>query len=244
MATTSPPPSVTQSLRQQPQPLVNFGLRRCNSVEVLFAEEEEVEEESNHHVSDCPLAPHFHVPILTRSASTSSLDLATPTPGPSNRARALTYIHNNTTVATDSSPVISGMPMLSSKGFGLPSLPEESRVYSRRSSACSSIIMIDHTHFELEVDVTDGFEVIGRDSNMDGTPEKEQSSKNPDSDSGQTGNSCTPLSVEGESTTEDNRTPFGEQARRRRRSSADIAAPLAVATAHLIVAAVYLFGKQ
>ena len=209
--------SLTQSLSQRPKPPPALALRRWNSVEVLFPEEQEDEEDGNEDLSSLQHPP-FLSSIYTRSVSVSSLDLASPFSNP--RQATLSYKR------MDSRSSVIG------SRFGLSPLPEEEyKVVSRRSSVCSTIIMAGYnTTTGLEYNTTDGFEVIGRQT---------EAATNSDSVSPRS----LPISPRRTDSSSTSMSEGDNEERRRRRSSADIVAPLVAITAHALALSCYLFNQ-
>ena len=119
-----------------------FPLRRCVSVEVLLGEDVSANPSPVHPAP----APSFY----SRSVSINSLNLATPT-----TPSSITFAHLRNCYATDSATPVTPGPTLGFVGVScLGTLPEESRVSSRRSSVCSVVVLSGYND-------ENGFELVG-----------------------------------------------------------------------------------
>lgn len=95
----------------------------------------------------------------------------------------------------------------------------------------------DEELLEMDCDIADGFEVIGRSSNLDSKQQTEHSS---DSTRHSSRNGGTPYSEEGFIAESDVCTQPEAREMIRRRSSVDIAMPLALLTAYLVILGCYI----
>lgn len=211
--------SVTQSLsgHQHLPPMAPLALRRCNSVEVLFPEEDD---QVNQAASIYP--PPLLRNIYSRSTSVNSLDLATSTMANPRLsvARSLTHSESNTSVVVGR--------------YSLSPLPEEdARTLSRRSSTCS-ITVVSVMEVGLET-IDGGFKHIAPQDEH-----REAESRN-SSSAGQSRAASSPSRTDSSGSSASGGDPG--HSRQRRRSSADIAAPLVAIASHAIALTCYYFGQ-
>lgn len=204
-----------------------FPLRRCTSVEVLLGDSSEETTPTVTTPTPPPLSSPGYGPMYSRSASINSLNLATPTT-PS--GHPFVYVCRAQVADSSLTPVTPGP----GDGWsGLPSIHEESRLSSRRSSTCSVIIISSHTHLEEG----EGFGVVGV-----GTVESKVSlDRHKSSDSASSSGEYVDLYSNSSQT--GSRAGSATPSTRRRRSSVEVIGPLAVATVHAMAAILYVLSS-
>ena len=213
-----------------------FPLRRCVSVEVLLGEDVDT--------NPSPVHPTPAQSFYSRSVSINSLNLATPT-----TPSSITFAHLRNCYATDSATPVTPGPTLGFVGVScLGTLPEESRVSSRRSSVCSVVVLSGYND-------ENGFELVGME--MSGSRVRVHRSTESLTASGEymdhlysnrdnaTGG-ATPPSEHATPPTVEHATPSSEPEEpgdRRRSSVVDLVLPITALTAHAVALGCMYFSS-